>query len=72
MFIEGNDSLVKSYGQNQNGIKAFNYCNVSTDGILGVLRLKELEVQQALINKWNGTLPTTVTGESSLLFNLDK
>lgn len=44
MFIErvGNEK-VKSYGQNQNGIKAFNYADVSTDGILGVLRLKELE-----------------------------
>lgn len=43
MFIENLGSKVKSYGQNQNGIKAFNYCDVSTDGILGVLRLKELE-----------------------------
>ena len=43
MFIENLGNKVKSYGQNQNGIKAFNYCDVSTDGILGVLRLKELE-----------------------------
>ncbi len=41
MFIEkvGNDK-VKVYGQNQAGIKEFNYCTVSIDGILGVLRLK--------------------------------
>ena len=41
MFIErvGNNK-VKSYSQNQAGIKAFNFCNVDEDGILGVLRPK--------------------------------
>lgn len=41
MFIErvGN-GRVKSYGQNQNGIKAFNFTNISENGILGVLRPK--------------------------------
>lgn len=39
MFIENvSDTLVKCFGQNQNGIKAFNTCNVYNDGILGVLR----------------------------------
>lgn len=28
------------------------------------LRLKELEVEQSLINKWNGSLPTTVLNDS--------
>lgn len=41
MFIErlGN-SRVKAYGQNQNGNKAFNFSNISENGILGVLRPK--------------------------------
>lgn len=41
MFYEkvGNGK-VKAYGQNQNGIKAFNFANISEDGILGVLRPK--------------------------------
>ena len=43
MFIEDLGDRVRTYGQNQNGIKCFNYCNVDKDGILGVLRLKELE-----------------------------
>ena len=44
MFMERtSDELVSSYGQSQNGIKAFNTCNLYTEGILGVLRLKELE-----------------------------
>ena len=34
------NGYVKAYGQNQNGIKAFNFANVSEDGILGVLRSK--------------------------------
>ena len=40
MFYEIVGDRVKSYGQNQNGIKAFNFCNVSQEGILGVLRPK--------------------------------
>lgn len=37
------------------------------------LQLKELEVQQSLINKWNGQLPTTVSGDDALgVFNLNK
>lgn len=44
MFIEDvGNGRVKTYGQSQNGIKAFNYCDCSKDGILGVLRLKDLE-----------------------------
>ena len=41
MFIErvGNNK-VRSYSQNQAGIKAFNFCDVDEDGILGVLRPK--------------------------------
>lgn len=35
------------------------------------LRLKELEVKQSLINKWNGALPTTSLGEGSMsMFNI--
>lgn len=41
MFYEkANNGRVKTYGQNQNGIKAFNFANISEDGILGVLRPK--------------------------------
>lgn len=40
MLYEKLGNKVKAYGQNQNGIKAFNFANVSTDGILGVLRPK--------------------------------
>ena len=43
MFISRNGNIINSYGQNQNGVKAFNYCNVYDDGVLGVLRLKELD-----------------------------
>lgn len=44
MFIERvGDDLVKSYGQSQNGIKAFNTCNLYIEGILGVLRPKIYE-----------------------------
>lgn len=54
MFIEDmNNGRVRTYGQNQNGIKAFNFCNVEKDGILGVLRLKDLE----------GDTPTPPPGE---------
>lgn len=43
-FIErlGNGK-VNAYGQSQNGIKAFNFANISEDGILGVLRPKIYE-----------------------------
>ena len=34
------------------------------------LKLKELEVQQSLINKWNGQLPTTTLGDNIPLLNL--
>ena len=37
------------------------------------LELKRLEVQQSLINKWNGQLPTTMTGSDiSNIFSLNK
>lgn len=36
------------------------------------LELKRLEIQQKLIEKWNGTLPTTMTGSDiSSIFNLN-
>lgn len=39
MFLKVVDkNTIVSYGQNQGGKKEFNKCNVSTDGILGVLR----------------------------------
>lgn len=51
MFIEDmGNGRVKTYGQNQNGVKAFNYCNIDKNGILGVLRLKELEVANTNAN----------------------
>lgn len=38
-----------------------------------VLRLKELEVQEALIQKWDGRMPTTVMGsDGNVLFNMTK
>lgn len=44
MFIDKPSSnLVNAYGQSQNGKKAFNFCNIYTDGILGVLRPKIYE-----------------------------
>lgn len=36
-------NVVNSYGESQNGIKAFNMCPIYTDGILGVLRPKIYE-----------------------------
>lgn len=36
------------------------------------LKLKELEVQQALINKWNGVLPTTTLGDNIPVLNIEK
>lgn len=36
------------------------------------LELKRLEVQQALINKWNGQLPTTSLGDNIPLLNIGK
>ena len=36
------------------------------------LRLKELEVQQSLINKWNGQLPETSLGDSIPMLNIGK
>ena len=51
MFVKNvNNELVESYGQNQNGIKAFNSCNCYNDGILGVLRPKIYENQNKYIN----------------------
>lgn len=41
MYVSGNSSKVKAYGQNQNGKKYFNTATLSTNGILGVLRCKE-------------------------------
>lgn len=40
MFVENKGDMVNAYGQNQNGIKAFNFANLYTEGILGVLRPK--------------------------------
>ncbi len=34
------------------------------------VELKRLEVQSAAIAKWNGQMPTTVAGDSGLLFNI--
>lgn len=34
------------------------------------LKLKELEIQEQLIQKWNGQYPTTMLGDQSLLFSL--
>ena len=36
------------------------------------LKLKELEVQEKLISKWNGTLPTTSLGENIPMLNIGK
>ena len=36
------------------------------------LKLKELEIQEKLIEKWNGQLPSTFTGDAGVLFNLGK
>ena len=36
------------------------------------IKLKELEIQQAFINKWNGQLPTTATGESIPFLNINQ
>lgn len=36
------------------------------------LKLKELEVQQKLIEKWNGQLPTTSLGDNIPILNLEK
>ena len=36
------------------------------------LRLKEIENQKAMIDKWNGQLPTTMTDGSNLLLNMNK
>lgn len=37
------------------------------------LKLKEIENQKTMIDKWNGTLPTTMTGSDvSSIFNLNK
>ena len=36
------------------------------------LKLKELEMKQAWISKWNGSLPTTMLGENSMaLMDID-
>ena len=36
------------------------------------LELKRLEVQQKLIEKWNGQLPTTVLGDNIPMLNIGK
>lgn len=36
------------------------------------LQLKKLEIQEALINKWNGQLPTTSLGDNIPMLNLNK
>ena len=41
MLVSGDAKNVKSYGQSQNGKKAFNTYTIPTKGILGVLRCKE-------------------------------
>ena len=35
------------------------------------LKLKEIENQKAMIDKWNGQLPTTMTDGANLLFNMN-
>ena len=35
------------------------------------LKLKQLEVKQKMIEKWNGQLPTTSTGETIPFLNID-
>ena len=47
LYKKVSSSIVDAYGQNQNGKKYFNFCNVSTEGILGVLRPKIYENQPA-------------------------
>ena len=34
------------------------------------LALRKLEIQEKLINKWNGSFPTTMLGEQDILFNI--
>ena len=34
------------------------------------LKLKELEIEQQFIEKWNGVLPTTLSGESIPFLNI--
>ena len=36
------------------------------------LKLKELEIQEKLVEKWNGTLPTYSLGNSTPLFTIGK
>ena len=36
------------------------------------LELKKLEVQEKLIEKWNGTLPSTTLGNNIPMLNLNK
>ena len=36
------------------------------------LKLKELEVKQKLIEKWNGQLPGTILGDNIPILNLNK
>ena len=36
------------------------------------LELKRLEVQQKLIEKWNGQLPTTSLGDNIPMLNIEK
>ena len=36
------------------------------------LRLKELENQSALIQKWNGALPTTALGDNIPMLNINQ
>lgn len=36
------------------------------------LKLKELEIMEEMIEKWNGQLPSTFTGDADMLFSLGK
>lgn len=40
LYKKVSNNIVNAYGQNQNGKKYFNFADVNTDGILGVLRPK--------------------------------
>lgn len=51
MFVNNaSDEMVNVYGQNQNGIKVFNFCYAYKEGILGVLRAKIYDEETKYIN----------------------
>ena len=61
MFYKKIDAnIVDAYGQSQNKKKYFNFCNISTNGILGVLRPKIYENQPAPKVEYINLPPTIV------------